>query len=164
MRIYVHKEEILQIKYGIPSTNQSWDVSDSVENDKAASNAITWYKNRFNQVLSEIESSFKDYRLSEALMSIYKLIWDDFSSWLLESVKPGFGQAISKELYRSHKLFENNLRLHPFAIFDRKIWQHISERSVESSYYCKLSRAVAFDKGVGENGSFQRNDRWNKND
>lgn len=133
---------------------KSWDVSESVENDKAAANAISWYKNRFNQVLSEIESSFEDYRLSEALMSIYKLIWDDFSSWLLESVKPGFGQAISKELYTEViELFENNLKiLHPFMPFlTEEIWQHISERTAEEALIiADYPKPVAFDAEVLE--------------
>jgi len=115
---------------------KSWSIDSDAVIAESAKEAISWYKNRFNQVLEEINSSFEEYRLSEALMSIYKLIWDDFSSWLLESVKPEFGSGISPELYGEViSLVENNLKiLHPFMPFlTEEIWQHITERSPEEA-------------------------------
>ncbi|MGB0776629.1 MAG: valine--tRNA ligase [Flavobacteriaceae bacterium] len=114
----------------------SWSIDQDVVISDSAKEAIEWYKSRFNQVLDEINSSFEEYRLSEALMSIYKLIWDDFSSWLLEAVKPDFGAGISPDLYQEViGLFENNLKiLHPFMPFlTEEIWQHISKRSPQEA-------------------------------
>ncbi|MGB0837028.1 MAG: valine--tRNA ligase [Flavobacteriaceae bacterium] len=125
---------------------QGWEIDDKAVVSPAASEAISWYKNRFNEVITEVEKSFETYRISEALMSIYKLIWDDFSSWLLESVKPKFGEGIPREVYEEViGFFENNLKvLHPFMPFlTEEIWQHIESRDVDQALiiaeYPKLS-------------------------
>ncbi len=113
-----------------------WEVSESVEQPESAKVAINWYQAKFNSVLKEIESSFEQYRISEALMSIYKLVWDDFSSWFLEMVKPGYQQPIDKATYDAViGFFENNLKvLHPYMPFiTEEIWQYISDRSVEEA-------------------------------
>ncbi len=113
-----------------------WTIDPEAEVDTAALDAISWYENKFQQVISSIEVSFESYRISEALMSIYKLIWDDFSSWLLEAVKPAYGKGISSEIYdRVNEFFENNLKLlHPFMPFlTEEIWQHMKERSSEEA-------------------------------
>jgi valyl-tRNA synthetase len=88
------------------------------------------------QTLLEIEDNFEKYRLSEALMSIYKLVWDDFCSWFLEMIKPGYQQPIDKVTFgKAIEMLENNLKLlHPFMPFlTEEIWQHIAERTPEQA-------------------------------
>ncbi|GAB1309700.1 valine--tRNA ligase [Urechidicola sp. KH5] len=115
---------------------QGWEVSDSIEQPASSKVAIEWYQSKFNAVLKEIEASFEQYRISEALMSIYKLVWDDFSSWFLEMVKPGYQQPIDRATYDSViGFFENNLKvLHPYMPFlTEEIWQYISDRTPEEA-------------------------------
>ena len=115
---------------------KGWEVSDSIEQPKAAKVAIEWYNAKFQQVLGELEKSFEQYRISEALMVTYKLIWDDFSSWFLEMVKPEYQQPIDAKTYNSVVGFlEDNLKiLHPFMPFlSEEIWQEISDRTPEEA-------------------------------
>ncbi len=110
---------------------KGWEVKD-LEQPEAAKLGIMWYTSKFNAALSEIEDHFAKYRISDALMAIYKLIWDDFCSWLLEIVKPSYQQPIDSTTYKAVLgLFEQNLKiLHPFMPFlTEEIWQRISERS-----------------------------------
>lgn len=113
----------------------SWEVSDIAqgENEKAA---IEWYTHKFQQTLLEIEDHFSKYRISDALMATYKLIWDDFCSWLLEAVKPNFEESLSRKSYdQIITLFENNLKiLHPFMPFlSEEIWQLIENRNKDNA-------------------------------
>ncbi|MBT8320770.1 MAG: valine--tRNA ligase [Eudoraea sp.] len=113
----------------------SWEISDS-EQPTSASMGIAWYQSRFNVALELIEDHFSKYRISDALMTIYKLIWDDFCSWLLEIVKPPYQQPIDITTHKAViKLFEANLKiLHPFMPFlSEAIWQHMEERSPEEA-------------------------------
>lgn len=115
---------------------QGWEISNDIEQPQSAKVAITWYEAKFNQTLQEIERSFEQYRISEALMSIYKLVWDDFSSWFLEMVKPGYQQPIDSQTYKSViSFFENNLKvLHPYMPFiTEEIWQFIAKRTPEEA-------------------------------
>ena len=115
---------------------QGWEISTEISQPPSAKIAIAWYQSKFNQTLQEIEKSFESYRISEALMSIYKLVWDDFSSWFLEMVKPAYQQPIDAETYASViAFFENNLKvLHPYMPFvTEEIWQHISKRTPEAA-------------------------------
>lgn len=115
---------------------QGWEISEIIEQPEASKIAIDWYQNKFQQVLDEVEKSFENYRLSEALMSIYKLIWDDFSSWYLEMIKPSFGQPIDQKTYDATiAFFESNLKvLHPYMPFlTEEIWQHIKVRTPEEA-------------------------------
>ena len=112
-----------------------WEVAD-IEQPEYAKIAIDWYQNKFQQTLAVIEDHFEKYRLSDALMETYKLIWNDFCSWLLEMVKPAYQQPIDKTTYDSIiTILENNLKiLHPFMPFlSEEIWQHIAERSPEEA-------------------------------
>lgn len=114
---------------------KGWEVAD-VEQPNSAKIAVEWYNAKFQETLKDIENSFKQYRISEALMSTYKLIWDDFSSWFLEMVKPAYQQPIDKKTYTSVINFlEDNLKiLHPFMPFiTEEIWQHIKERTPEEA-------------------------------
>ena len=112
-----------------------WSVED-IEQPEYNKLSIQWYENKFQSVLVEIEDHFNKYRLSDALMCVYKLIWDDFCSWLLELIKPEYQHPIDKLTFDSViNIFENNLRvLHPFMPFiSEEIWQNISNRSVNEA-------------------------------
>ena len=109
---------------------KGWEAA-AIEQPEASKLAIEWYIARFQSVLSEIEDHYSKFRLSDVLMSVYKLIWDDFCSWLLEMVKPGYGQPIDNTtLTQVQQLFENNLKiLHPFMPFlTEEIWQLLKDR------------------------------------
>ncbi|MGB7842297.1 MAG: class I tRNA ligase family protein, partial [Salinimicrobium sp.] len=98
--------------------------------------AIDWYRSRFKKVLRELENNYSKYRISDALMSTYKLIWDDYCSWFLEMVKPPFGEAIDQKTYDAViSILEDNLKiLHPFVPFvSEEIWQNIKKRSKEEA-------------------------------
>ncbi|MHC9087807.1 valine--tRNA ligase [Tenacibaculum sp. IMCC1] len=115
---------------------KGWEVDESLAQPETAKIGLVWYEAKFNKVLLEIEDHFSKYRLSDALMAIYKLITDDFSSWLLEIVKPGYQQPIDAKTYKAViEVLENNLKvLHPFMPFlTEEIWQHITERTPEDA-------------------------------
>jgi valyl-tRNA synthetase len=112
-----------------------WEVAD-FEQPEYAKVSITWFENKFNKTLIEIEDHYSKYRISDALMETYKLIWNDFCSWLLEMVKPAYQQPIDKLTYDAViSILENNLKiLHPFMPFlTEEIWQHISDRTPEEA-------------------------------
>jgi valyl-tRNA synthetase len=109
---------------------KGWEVAD-IPQPKSAKIAVDWYKAKFQKVQKEVETSFGQYRISEALMNIYKLIWEDFSSWFLEMVKPAYQQPIDSKTFNAIiELLENNLKvLHPFMPFiSEEIWQNIEDR------------------------------------
>ncbi|PNQ75336.1 valine--tRNA ligase [Hanstruepera neustonica] len=115
---------------------KGWEVSDTIEQPESSKIAIEWFEAKFQQTLLEIEDHYGKYRLSDALMATYKLIWDDFASWLLEIVKPAYQQPIdSKTLDGVINHFENILKiLHPFMPFlTEEIWQYMSERQPEEA-------------------------------
>ena len=110
---------------------KGWEVAD-LDQPQASKIGVDWYKARYQQVLAEIESYLEKYRISDALMAIYKLVWDDFCSWLLEVVKPDYQQPIDRTTFETViRLFEENLKLlHPFMPFlTEEIWHRIAERS-----------------------------------
>ncbi|NOY48836.1 MAG: valine--tRNA ligase [Chlorobi bacterium] len=112
-----------------------WEVAD-IEQPESSRIAIEWYQSKFQKVLLEIEDHYSKYRLSDVLMATYKLIWDDFCSWLLEMVKPTYQQPIDKATFAAIiTILEDNLKLlHPFMPFlTEEIWQHISERTPEQA-------------------------------
>ncbi|NYJ28396.1 valine--tRNA ligase [Allomuricauda sp. ARW1Y1] len=114
---------------------RGWETAD-IAQPEAAVKGIEWYKAKFNQTLVEIEDHFSKYRISDALMAIYKMVWDDFCSWLLEIVKPEYQKPIDRKTYEEVlRLFEENLKLlHPFMPFlTEEVWQHIAERSPEEA-------------------------------
>ena len=114
---------------------RGWEVED-IPQPEAAQKGIEWYKAKFNQTLVEIEDHFSKYRISDALMATYKLVWDDFCSWLLEIVKPEYQKPIDQKTYDEVLgLFEENLKLlHPFMPFlTEEVWQHIAERTPEDA-------------------------------
>ncbi len=110
---------------------KGWEVSADAEAPEAARWAMKWFESKQNAVAAEVADLFGKYRLSEALMAVYKLFWDEFSSWYLEMVKPAYGQPINKEVYDTTICFFDNLLhlLHPFMPFiTEELWQHIVER------------------------------------
>jgi valyl-tRNA synthetase len=114
---------------------KSWEISDSLQ-PEASKLGIEWYTAKFDQTLAEIENHFSKYRISDALMAIYKLVWDDYSSWLLEIIKPDYQKPIDRTTYEAViALFEQNLKLlHPFMPFlTEEVWQHITERKPEEA-------------------------------
>ncbi|MDG1731222.1 MAG: valine--tRNA ligase [Algibacter sp.] len=115
---------------------QGWDIDETIPQPETAKVGLEWYEARFQKALAEIEDHFSKYRLSDALMAIYKLIMDDFSSWLLEIIKPAYQKPIDTKTYKSViEAFENNLKiLHPFMPFlSEEIWQYISERTPDEA-------------------------------
>jgi valyl-tRNA synthetase len=110
---------------------KGWTVDEKQTQPDTAKMAVSWFDARFNQVLAEMNDNINKYRLSDALMGIYKLIWDDFCSWYLEMVKAPMGQAMDKATYEaSIRFFENLMKLlHPFMPFiTEEIWHAIAER------------------------------------
>jgi valyl-tRNA synthetase len=115
---------------------KGWEIDANLAQPNTAKIGLEWYEAKFQKSLSEIEDHFSKYRLSNALMSVYKLIIDDFSSWLLEIVKPTYLQPIDKITFNKViEMLENNLKiLHPFMPFlTEEIWQHITERTPEEA-------------------------------
>ena len=113
-----------------------WEVSEEKEETETAAMAIQWYGHKFQEALAEIEDHYSKYRISDALMATYKLVWDDFCSWFLEMVKPEYGQPISAKTYASViSILEDNLKvLHPFVPFiSEEIWQHITARTPQEA-------------------------------
>ena len=129
-----------------------WEVSESIEQPESSKTAIAWYTAKFQKALVEIEKSFEEYRLSEALMTIYKLIYDDFSSWFLEMIKPGYQQPIDSITYKAAiSCLEDNLKvLHPYMPFlTEEIWQHIEKRSPEGALIiAEYPELVSFDENI----------------
>ena len=115
---------------------KGWEVSETIPQPESSKVAIEWYEAKLQQTLLEIEDLFDKYRISEALMAIYKLVWDDFCSWFLEMIKPSYQQPIDAVTFaKAIEMLENNLKvLHPFMPFlTEEIWQHISERSTSEA-------------------------------
>ncbi|WP_348824159.1 valine--tRNA ligase [Flavobacterium aestuarii] len=115
---------------------KGWEVSDSIPQPESSKVAIEWYEAKLQQTLAEIEDNFEKYRISDALMGIYKLVWDDFCSWFLEMIKPAYQQPIDSVTFaKAIEMLENNLKLlHPFMPFlTEEIWQHIAERTAEEA-------------------------------
>jgi valyl-tRNA synthetase len=113
-----------------------WEVDKNKDQPDYAKTAIDWYEAKFQKTLVELEDHYSKYRMSDALMTTYKLIWDDFCSWFLEMIKPPYGEKIDGTTFKSAvSILENNLKvLHPFVPFiSEEIWQNISERSIDEA-------------------------------
>ena len=128
---------------------QGWETAD-VEQPEANKIAIKWFDAKLKEVNSEMGELFKSYRISEALMTVYKLFWDEFSSWYLEMIKPEYGKPIDKQTYVATLGFFDILlkMLHPFMPFiTEELWQHIFDRNEgESIMLEKLELALPTDK------------------
>ena len=115
---------------------KGWEVDETIEQPESARLAINWFENILSKTIEEVNDSFGKYRLSEALMSLYKLFWDEFSSWYLEMVKPAYQQPIDKKTYEATLVFFDSLLrlLHPFMPFiTEELWQALQERQAGES-------------------------------
>ncbi len=140
---------------------KGWEVDAKIPQPETSKIGLEWYEAKFQKTLAEIEDHFSKYRLSDALMAIYKLINDDFSSWLLEIVKPAYQKPIDKITFDAIiTVLENNLKvLHPFMPFlTEEIWQFIADRTPQEalivSEYPKLKE---FDTAIINDFDFATN-------
>ena len=128
---------------------KGWEIDEKLsgENNKAS---ITWFENRSNEALTEIEDHFSKFRISDALMATYKLVWDDFCSWYLEMIKPAYQHPIDAETFNKTIIFFEELLkiLHPFMPFlTEEIWHQIKERNTnEALIVTDWPKAKEFDK------------------
>ena len=133
---------------------KGWEVSAEAPVPEASQLAMRWFEAKQNAVAAEVADLFGKYRLSEALMAVYKLFWDEFSSWYLEMIKPAYGQPISKQVYDTTIGFFDNLLhlLHPFMPFiTEELWQHIVDRKEgESLMVSPLSISSEVDESVAQ--------------
>ncbi|MDE6544191.1 MAG: valine--tRNA ligase [Muribaculaceae bacterium] len=131
---------------------QGWTVSESIAQPEESRQAIEWFRARLDATVAEIEDLFSKFRLSEALMAVYKLFWDEFSSWYLEMVKPAYGEPIDHATMKATmEFFDSLLRLlHPFMPFiTEELWQHLADRREgESIMYADIPRASVTDSSA----------------
>ena len=110
---------------------KGWKVDESLQQSDVNKMAVKWFSNRLDQVIAQVEDHYSKFRISDALMAVYKLFWDDYCSWYLEAVKPAYGEAVDAETFRSTNIFfEKLLKLiHPVMPFiTEELWQSMEER------------------------------------
>jgi valyl-tRNA synthetase len=132
---------------------KGWEIDSNLDG-AANTSSIHWFENRFNQALAEINDHFEKFRISDALMATYKLVWGDFCSWYLEMIKPEYQKPIDQATYnKTIEIFEDILKiLHPFMPFiSEEIWHQIQDRKVEESLIlAKWPEAKPFDSKITE--------------
>lgn len=128
---------------------KGWEVDNSIEQPESATIAVKWFDNVLSKTITEIDDLFSKYRLSDALMLVYKLFWDEFSSWYLEMIKPAYQKPIDAKTYQETLgFFDSLLRmLHPFMPFiTEELWQALSERKEgESIMIASMPKASDVD-------------------
>jgi valyl-tRNA synthetase len=133
---------------------KGWEVSDAIAQPESSKVAIEWYEAKLQQTLLEIEDQFEKYRISDALMATYKLVWDDFCSWFLEMIKPAYQKPIDKLTFdKTIEMMEKNLKLlHPFMPFlTEEIWQSIAVREKDNALIVgEWPKLKAFDSKIIE--------------
>ncbi len=125
---------------------KGWTVDDTIAQPEASATAVKWFKMQLDKTIAEVDDLFSKYRLSEAMMVIYKLFWDEFSSWYLEMIKPGYQLPIDKVTYQATLgFFDALLRLlHPFMPFiTEELWQALEPRKEGESLMVALMPEVA---------------------
>ena len=131
---------------------KGWNVDESLEQPQTAQIAVKWFDAQLSRTLAEVKDLFGKYRLSVALMAVYRLFWDEFSSWYLEMIKPGYQQPIDRATYDATlTYFDALLRmLHPFMPFiTEELWQHLYERKEgESIMYARMPEAHPVDNTI----------------
>ena len=129
-----------------------WDVDENLAQPDYSRLAIDWFQNKLNATLAEVDDLFNKFRISEALMAVYRLFWEDFSAWYLEIVKPAYQQPVDAATMRATKRFFDILlrMLHPFMPFiTEELWQHLAERADgESIMYAPLPAEQPVDEAV----------------
>lgn len=129
---------------------KGWSVSENIEQPLHSKISVEWFSNRLEESKEVIEDHFSKFRISDALMHIYKLFWDDFCSWHLEIIKPSIGSPIDKETYdKTIKFFEDQLiLLHPFMPFiTEELWSTNNESSIMN---CRLNKSESFNRAIIE--------------
>ena len=132
---------------------KGWEVSAEATQSEAAALAIQWFEARLRDRAAEVADLYSKYRLSEALMEVYHLFWDDFSAWLLELVKPAYGQPIDAQTYAAVlQAFDHLLHLlHPFMPFiTEELWQHLADRKEGESIMVSPQQIAAPQEGDAE--------------
>jgi len=128
---------------------KGWEVDENLAQPISSKAAIIWFNNILNREIAQIDDDFEKYRISEALMAVYKLFWDEFSSWLLEMVKPGYQQPIDAKTYHALiNIFEKMLLLlHPYMPFiTEELWQYLRERKQgDSLMISQMPKAEKYD-------------------
>lgn len=122
---------------------QGWNKDENIKANEADRQAIDWFGHQMDKTIAEVADQFEKFRISDALHLLYKLIWDDFCSWYLEAIKPGYGEPVSKEVYDQTILyFEELMKLiHPFMPFlSEELWQNIAERTPENALVISQQR------------------------
>jgi valyl-tRNA synthetase len=129
---------------------KSWTVDETISQPESSKAAVSWMNEVFNKSISEIDTNFRKFRISEALMSTYKLFWDEFSGWYLEIIKPEYQKPIDSVTYNATiSLFDNLLKvIHPFMPFiTEEIWQYILQRKKgESIMMTMMPEAPKFNE------------------
>ncbi|MCU0441269.1 MAG: valine--tRNA ligase [Bacteroidia bacterium] len=141
---------------------KGWEVKPDADFDTAllASNKLSsdWFMNQLNLAIAEIEAKYTDYKLSEALMAIYKLVWDDFCAWYLEMIKPEFGKPINQSTYDTAlNFFESLMKvLHPFMPFvTEELWQNMRERKAGESICIASYPTAAVTQNINLHKAFE---------
>ncbi len=131
---------------------KGWEVDDKVAQPESARMAIDWFRGKLSEAIAEVNDSFDKFRISEALMTTYRLFWDEFSSWYLEMVKPEYQKPVDRATFDATiDFFDALLRLlHPFMPFiTEELWQHIGDRREgESIMYASMPEVVPADAKV----------------
>jgi valyl-tRNA synthetase len=151
-----------------------WKTDDTLAQPDVNEAAINWFNNRFNEAVALVENHFSKFRISDALMAVYKLVWDEFCSWYLEMVKPEFGKPIDKKTYdQTITFFENLMKmLHPFMPFiTEEIWHRLKERTAgDDIIIASYPSPGKFDKALLKKFEYEReviiairNERQGKN-
>lgn len=130
---------------------KGWEVAD-IEQPVSSAKAVEWFEAKLQTVAAEVEDLMGKFRISEALMAVYKLFWDEFSAWYLEVIKPAYGSPVDKATYDATlRFFDMLLRmLHPFMPFiTEELWQHLAERKDgESVMYAKMPTGTEADAKI----------------
>lgn len=138
---------------------KGWEIDSNISTPKSSADAIEWFESRFNQCIQSLDQQFDQFRISEALMSSYKLIWDDFCSWYLEMIKPKYGEAIDASTYEKTIVFFDAIvrMIHPFMPFiSEEIWQNIEERNGDSIVNAQWPNKLDFDESILERVDFNK--------
>lgn len=130
---------------------KGWEVDKAMKQPMYAALSVTWFKSRFNEALGEINEHYDKYRLSDALMGAYKLVWDDFCSWFLEMIKPAYQQPIDAQTYKAAVTLLSELMqvLHPFMPFiTEEIWHLLHGENAGSIMISKMPVPKKYDKMI----------------